>query len=1690
MKFFTWIRNGKQSSERRCALYGSLRRKAVARRQPFQPRLEALEDRLLLSTYTVTSAADDGSAGTLRYAINQANMAGSSITEIDFGIGTVGSKETISLTSQLPALTANGVFINGLSQGGSGNTTRLITLDGTKAGSSSDGFQLQGSNDTVSGLIIQNFAGNGIEVAGATNIIGGTTAGAGNILSGNRKDGLLIDSGASSNKVLGNYIGINFGGTAQANSGNGVEIAGTGNTVGGTASGARNIVSGNSQDGVLIDSTGSGNLLLGNFIGVGVSGTNGVGNVANGIEILGFSNTIGGTAYGSRNILSANSQDGVLIDSGASSNQVLGNFIGTNASGTASVANVNGIEVKGTGNTLGGTVSGSSNLISGNSNDGVLLDSSASGNSVFGNNIGLNVSGNAAIANSNGIEVAGKNNTLGTSYGVSSNVFSGNSNDGVLIDSGASGNQILGNYIGTDHTGTTALANKIGIEDAGSSNTIGGGVLGDRNVISGNSGDGLQLDSTATAETIQNNAIGLNASETAALANGRDGVEVKGNNNLNGGNSLSNYFTRNFISGNGHDGVLIDVGATGNQVQGNFIGVAVSGTNGVGNAANGIEIQGSGDTIGGTTSGLGNVVSGNGIDGILVASMAANNLVQGNDVGTDYTGKVAIANSGNGVEIAATGNTVGGTASGARNIISGNSRDGVLIDSTASGNQVQGNFLGINSASAALGNGANGVEIAGSNNSIGGSVSGAGNTIGYNVSGGVLVPAGSGNTISRNSLFANGSANIGPGITLDSGANNNLAAPSLSSATLSGNSLTVQGTFNAATANVSYVLEFFASPSDDAEGKIYLGSLTVTPTSTGTQNFTFTTTTTVTGTDPLITATVTDPSGNTSAFPYTASGTVWLDRNGDGIENNGETGISGITVTLETEDSAGDVLNSTSTTTDANGNYSLPLPPTTSGSQYQIYVTTPSGYVATDEDASSLGTVSYIDPDGYSPVFASGGNVTINAGLDYSAAPVAPAASYSVIYNNILTVSAADGVLANDTDPNNLPLTASLVSGPSHGTLRLSSDGSFTYTPNTAYAGSDSFIYSAGDGTYNSYATVSLTVDSTFSGQVWLDANENGLEDNGESGMSGVTVDLVTPDGVTVASTTTDSDGNYLLPADPTLTSGYQIQVIAPDGYLPTLPLAYGGFGSDINHNGLSQVYNLTGYSGGVDVVVNAGLASSSAPLASISGKVWLDNNDDGILENGEIGLPSITVTLDLWDYDGFWNVVDVESATTDANGNYSFIGLVPAPSNNGYRYYYYQVYLDAPNGYAGAPNGYVFSPENVGSPATSSSFGPGGATNTIMFSSGPYNVTANAGLYGSAPIVYQTNVAMTAENDSYTGIDLTADGYDPNGEPLTPVIVQQPTYGSLVYDTSTGLYDYTAPIGYTGEDTFQYELSNGNAVSNVVTVQILDYTGILQPRAYDSFPDMDSALYTPTASVPQGNAPDPSSVKQGRIKDCWFVAAADGLAQQSPNQIVNMIKPDSTLVGYYDVTFPGHNTVYDTANTWGENYSTANGDWLKVLEKAYGRMIWNEKWFTWGNNPYDYINRGDFSNVGIEALTGHSTETDDFWCTRDSTTRTRLTNAFANNKVVVAGTGGSSLSAAQIKAMGLWPSHDYTVVAYNATTDQVRLRNPWGANPYFNNGTDPRFYLGKNQADGGNGYFWMSLSEFTKAFGDIAYEE
>jgi hypothetical protein len=217
--------------------------------------------------------------------------------------------------------------------------------------------------------------------------------------------------------------------------------------------------------------------------------------------------------------------------------------------------------------------------------------------------------------------------------------------------------------------------------------------------------DGIALLGGAGGSTIQGCYIGTNAAGTSAQANGRSGLAIVTTNNTIGSTSAAN---RNVISGNGVTGILLQAGANNNVIVGNFIGANAAGTGAIANI-NGIEINGTtGNTIGGSTSGAGNLISGNVFNGVFINSESANNVLQGNFIGTNAAGNAPLPNGNIGVRLVdAANNTIGGNTPGARNVISGNTSSPIGIESAGStGNRVQGNYIGTDiTGTSAIGNG-------------------------------------------------------------------------------------------------------------------------------------------------------------------------------------------------------------------------------------------------------------------------------------------------------------------------------------------------------------------------------------------------------------------------------------------------------------------------------------------------------------------------------------------------------------------------------------------------------------------------------------------------------------------------------------------------------------------------------------------------------------------------------------------------------------------------------------------------------------------------------------------------------------------------------------------------------------------------------------------------------------------------
>jgi titin len=486
------------------------------------------------------------------------------------------------------------------------------------------------------------------------------------------------------------------------------------------------------------------------------------------------------------------------------------------------------------------------------------IDVEANDTVLVGNYIGTDLTGTQALGNGTGIYIVrSASNTMvgGTATGAG-NLISGNSFGIEIIGSLGIDNVVVqGNYIGTDATGTHALGNGTGIYLQSASNTtVGGMTAGAGNLISGNLSKGI-LSGGDTGTLVQGNHIGTDVTGTHALGNGSDGVAISGPNDLVGGTAAG---AGNLIAGNGGNGVTLG-GPSGNVVQGNKIGTDITGTYVLGNNGFGIHIfHGINDLVGGTAAGAGNLIAGN-VLGIRIDGDS--NVVQGNKIGTDATGTQALGNV-IGVATQGSNNLVGGTAAGAGNLIAGNSSTGVEIG-PGSGNVVQGNYIGTDATGTQpLGNGL-GVNLIGSNNLLGGTVAGTGNLIAFSGGDGVLVQLATGDAIRGNAIFAN----AGVGIRLFGHGNHDQEAPVLTAASSNGANTTVVGTL-ASAPNTRFVLEFFSNIDcgrmGSCQGETFLGSLEVTTDEAGQVDFTAV----LDGVDPgqFITATATDPGGNTSPF--------------------------------------------------------------------------------------------------------------------------------------------------------------------------------------------------------------------------------------------------------------------------------------------------------------------------------------------------------------------------------------------------------------------------------------------------------------------------------------------------------------------------------------------------------------------------------------------------------------------------------------------------------------------------------------------------------------------------------------------------------------------------------------------------------------------------------------------------------
>lgn len=563
-----------------------------------------------------------------------------------------------------------------------------------------------------------------------------------------------------------------------------------------------------------------GDVVAGNFIGVTASGDATLGGGIGVYVVHGSdSNSIGGTDPADRNVISGNAMGLRIVAS--SNNVVQGNYFGLRPSGLATLGG-NGQgniivtsgaagEVAGaaTGNLIGGTVGGARNVIAGGG-AGIIFGgdqaSLTSGNLVQGNFIGTD-------ANGGGLNFA-------------------NNRPGVLLDTG---------------TGSTSGAK---------GNTIGGVSATARNVIANNTA-GILVAINATDNVIRGNYIGTDATGAVKLGNGA-GIDVRGSKTM---------ILDNLVSGSTNDGgIVIRSGGDESVIQGNLVGTTAAGTGNISNVYGIVLSDSNRVTIGGTTTGARNIVSGNAFSAVYLNGSGVGHRILGNVIGPDINGSNLSRNGGDGILIDYEG--------------SGTSRD-TIIGGPEPG---AGNTIAFNNA--------NGVEIRTStkNNETDGAIES--NTIFSNSFSGILLRSGSSADphfrITRNSIFSNsylgidldagGNLPAGDGVTPNDskghvGPNKFQNFPVLASATTSSTATLVSGTLKS-TPNLPYRIEFFANADKDSsghgEGQTFLGFTVANTDAAGNASFDNVSLPPVPDGQAFVTATAADFDGNTSEFSTSA----------------------------------------------------------------------------------------------------------------------------------------------------------------------------------------------------------------------------------------------------------------------------------------------------------------------------------------------------------------------------------------------------------------------------------------------------------------------------------------------------------------------------------------------------------------------------------------------------------------------------------------------------------------------------------------------------------------------------------------------------------------------------------------------------------------------------------------------------
>jgi len=625
--------------------------------------------------------------------------------------------------------------------------------------------------------------------------------------------------------------------------------------------------------------------------------------------------------------------------------------------------------------------------------------------------------------------------------------------------------------------------------------------------------------------------------------------------------------------------------------------------------------------------------------------------------------------------------------------------------------------------------------------------------------------------------------------------------------------------------------------------------------------------------------------------PMALGNYVWIDTNNNGLNDEpASNGVNGVSVNLYLDNGdgilgAGDSLISTTTTTNGgyylfthliSGTYLVQIPSSNFAAGAPLFNHTSStgnGVAATnnnlnnDDDGEPQGSANNIVSrpvtltPGQEPDSVPSPNGNTNLSVDFGFFPYASLGDrvwFDVNANGIQDTNEMTGVagvqvvlyspLTNQpiatttTDANGIYSFTQLI--PSDYFVQFDLPAGWTRSPQNANGNTDEAIDSDADVTTGRTAVTTLVAGendltwdagiyytASLGDRMWEDLNRNGLQDAGEPGVSGVLVTLFA-NGQPISTTTTDATGFYQF-SDLTPSVAYSVGFGLPAGYQFTTP--------NVNNNGSDAADSDVDSSGSTQVVIlapnehNPTLDAGIWRPAGIGDRVWLDNDRDGVQGSNEPGVPNVPVTL-------YQNGIAISTTTTDAQGNYSFTGLIPGT---------YSLTFGLPAGYDRTQQDALGNSTDA---ADSDTNVVTGATATTTLVSGEYDPTWDMGVYQLASL------------GDYVWIDANRNGQQDSGE--TPVpnvrVVLHDANGTAIMTTTTdsnGFYNFTNL--QPGNYTVQFDLStlpahyvpttqgpNGSSDAADSDADVTGQTELITLSAGENDLTWDMGIYLPTAGL------------------------------------------------------------------------------------------------------------------------------------------------------------------------------------------------------------------------------------------------